>query len=87
MDAMPSLESRVLARANGKRRGPIRLSAAAAFTLMLTLLVAAALAVGGLLGLFRIEQEDVGAIRGCVSDGKTLYLMSSAGLHSWQSGD
>lgn len=87
MDALPSLESRVLARANGKRRGPIRLSAAAALTLMLTLLTVVALAAGGLLGLFRIEQEDVGALRGCVSDGNTLYLMSSSGLHSWQPGD
>lgn len=79
----PSLESRVLARVNGKRRGPVRLSAAMALALALTLLAAAALAVGALTGLFKLEQADWGAMRDCVSTGDTLYLLSSGGMYTW----
>ncbi|MEG0513215.1 MAG: hypothetical protein RR653_10940 [Clostridia bacterium] len=79
----PSLESRVLARVDGKRRGPVRLSAAMALGLMLTMLAAAALAIGAFTGLFRLEQTDLGAFRDCVSTGDTLYLMSSSGMYTW----
>ena len=80
------LEGRVLARIRRERRGPARLTVAMAAVMILVLLTAAGLAVGTLTGWFRVEQQQVGAMRSCVSDGETLYLLTSEGLHTWQPG-
>ena len=55
--------------------------------LALTLLTAAALAVGAIAGWFRVEQQQVGAMQSCVSDGDTLYLLTDRGLYTWQPED
>lgn len=86
VEARPSLESRVLERLHGQRRAPVKLSAAMVFALLVVLLTATALAVGGLSGWFRVDQQQVGAMHSCVSDGDTLYLLTTEGLHSWQPG-
>lgn len=86
-DGRPSIEGRVLSRVRGERRAPLRLSAALAVALLITLLAAAALAVGALTGLFHLVQEDVGALRGCVSMGDTLCLMTTDGLYAWRPGE
>ncbi len=86
MENRPSLENCVLERIQGRRRAPFKLSAAMALALLLTLLAAAALAVGAIAGWFRVEQSSVGAIQSCVSDGDTLYLLSTGGLYTWQTG-
>ena len=52
-------------------------------TLVLIFAVATALAVSTFAGLFHLKQSDVGAMRGCVSTGDALYLMSSSGLCRW----
>lgn len=83
----PSLESRVLERIQGQRRAPVKLSVAMVMVLVLTLLAAAALAVGAISGWFRVEQQQVGAMRSCVSDGDTLYLLTDRGLYTWQTDD
>lgn len=80
----PSLESRVLERIQGQRRGPVRLSVAMVMVLVLCLFTVAALAVGAVAGWFRVEQRQVGAMQSCVSDGDTLYLLTSGGLYTWQ---
>ena len=87
VEQLPSLESRVLERIHGQRRAPVKLSAAMALTLLLTLLAAAALAVGALSGWFRVEQQQLGAMQSCVSDGDTLYLLTDRGLYTWQPED
>lgn len=87
VDRLPSLESRVLERIQGQRRAPARLSAAMALALIVTLLAATALAVGALSGWFRVEQQQVGAMQSCVSDGDTLYLLTDRGLYTWQPED
>lgn len=84
VDNRPTLENRVLERIQGKRRAPVRLSAAMAMVLVLCLLTAAALAMGAVAGWFRVEQGQAGAMRSCVSDGDTLYLLTSGGLYTWQ---
>ena len=83
----PSLESRVLERIQGQRRAPAKLSVAMVMVLALTLLTAAALAVGAIAGWFRVEQQQVGAMQSCVSDGDTLYLFTDRGLYTWQPED
>lgn len=86
MDALPSLEARVLERIGGRRRAPVRLTVAMAAALILTLMMAAALAAGAIAGWFRVEQKQTGAIISCVSDGDTLYLLSAKGLYTWETG-
>ena len=83
----PSLESRVLERIQGQRRAPAKLTVAMVMVLALTLLTAAALAVGAISGWFRVEQQQVGAMQSCVSDGDTLYLLTDRGLYTWQTDD
>lgn len=83
----PSLENRVLERIQGQRRAPAKLSVAMVMVLALTLLTAAALAVGAIAGWFRVEQQQVGAMQSCVSDGDTLYLLTDRGLYTWQPED
>lgn len=83
----PSLEGRVLERIRGQRRAPARLTMAMALALIVTLLAATALAVGALSGWFRVEQQQVGAMQSCVSDGDTLYLLTGRGLYTWQPED
>ena len=86
-DNRPSLENRVLERIQGQRRGPAKLSVAMVMVLALMLLTAAALAVGAIAGWFRVEQQQVGAMQSCVSDGDTLYLLTDCGLYTWQPQD
>lgn len=83
----PSVRQRVLDRANGKRHPPQKLTLATAMVLLLTFLVASALAIGVFMGFFKIEQDKAGAFRSCVSTGDQLYLMTSEGFHVWQPGD
>lgn len=86
VEQRPSLENRVLEKIRGQRRAPVKLSFAMAFALLMVLVTAAALAVGALSGWFRVDQQQTGAMRSCVSDGDTLYLLTTEGLHSWQPG-
>lgn len=87
VDRRPSLEGRVLERIRGQRRAPARLTVAMALALIVTLLAATALAVGALSGWFLVEQQQVGAMQSCVSDGDTLYLLTGRGLYTWQPED
>lgn len=83
----PSLKSRVFERVAGTRHSPRKLTFAMAMILLLTLITVAALAIGAFTGIFRIEQEKAGTFRGCISTGDCLYVMTSAGFHSWHPDD
>ena len=88
VDSRPSLQGRVLARAQGRRRAPVRLSYAMAIALLIVLLAAAALAAGVLTGLFRLDQQSmVSSIKSCVSDGERLYFATAGGLYQWRPGN
>lgn len=87
VDNRPSLENRVLERIQGQQRAPAKRSVAMVMVLALMLLTAAALAIGAIAGWFRVEQQQVGAMQSCVSDGDTLYLLTSDGLYTWQPED
>ncbi len=84
VEERPSLEGRVLERIQGQRHAPVKLSVAMVMALVLVLATVAAVAAGVIAGWFRVEQQQVGAMRSCVSDGDTLYLLTSGGLHTWQ---
>lgn len=86
VEHLPTLESRVLQRAKGERRGPVRLTAAMAMALLLALLCATAVAVGTLAGWFRLEQAEIGALDDCVGMDDDLYLISRNSLCRWVPG-
>ena len=86
-ESRPSLEARVLARVQGERPRPARLSTAMAMVFLLTLVSVAALAVGVLAGFFRMEQTEIGALQSCVSTGDVIYLMTTEGLQAWTPGE
>ncbi len=79
----PWLAQHVIAEAKGEKKVKKKISMALVLALVLMLAAATALAVGSLAGLFHLKQSDVGAMRGCVSTGDALYLMSSSGLCRW----
>lgn len=79
----PWLAQRVIAEAKGAKKVKKELSMVLVVTLVLIFAVATALAVSTFAGLFHLKQSDVGAMRGCVSTGDALYLMSSSGLCRW----
>lgn len=83
----PWLAQRVIAEAKGAKKVKKELSMALVVTLVLIFAVATALAVSTFAGLFHLKQSDVGAMRGCVSTGDALYLMSSSGLCRWTPGN
>lgn len=83
----PWLAQRVITEAKGAKKVKKELSMALVVTLVLIFAVATALAVSTFAGLFHLKQSDVGAMRGCVSTGDALYLMSSSGLCRWTPGD
>ena len=86
VEHLPTLESRVLQRVKGERRGPVRLTAAMAVALLLALLCATAVAVGTLAGWFRLEQKEIGALDECVGMDDDLYLISRNSLCRWAPG-
>lgn len=81
-----NLEERVLARIRGQRRPPLKVTAAMAALLVLMVLTVTALAAGAVFGIFRVGQEQAGAMRSLTSDGDTLYLMTTKGISTWQPG-
>lgn len=86
VEHLPTLESRVLQRVKGERRGPVRLTAAMAMALLLALLCATAVAVGTLAGWFRLEQKEIGSLDDCVGMNDDLYLISRNSLCRWAPG-
>lgn len=86
VEDLPTLENRVLQRAKGERRGPVRLTAAMAMALLLALLCATAVAVGTLAGWFRLEQAEIGSLHECVGMDDDLYLISRSSLCRWAPG-
>ncbi|MDO5297869.1 MAG: hypothetical protein Q4F18_00460 [Clostridia bacterium] len=83
----PWLAQRVIAEAKETKGAKKKASIVLVLALILMLAAATALALGSLTGLFHLKQSVVGAMRGCVSTGDTLYLMSSGGLCRWTPGD
>ncbi len=83
----PSLRNKVLEQARGEIKVKKKLSVGFVLVIVLVLATVTALAVGALTGFFRLKQSDVGSMRGCVSTGDALYLMSSSGFCRWTPGE
>lgn len=81
-----SMEARVLERINKQRRSPRKLTVMMTSVLLALLLTITALAAGALMGLFRVKQTDVSAIRGCAVADEKLFFLSVGGLFTWQPG-
>lgn len=83
----PFLARRVMAQAMEGEKGKRKASLGLVLALVLVLATVTALAVGTLSRAMKIKQADVGAMRGCVSSGDALYLMTTSGLSRWKPGD
>ena len=86
MTGDPRLVQRVL-YAEGSIQVKKKISIGLVLGIVLVLATATALAVGAVAGIFRLEKTDFGFMRGCVSTGDTLYLMTSGGLYTWNPED
>lgn len=83
VEKMPSLRYQVLQKTRGDVKVKKKISIGFVLVIVLILATATALAVGAVKGIFKLEKIDFGSMRGCVSTGDTLYLMTSGGLYTW----
>lgn len=83
----PFLARRVMTQATEEKKGKRKASLGLVIAVVLVLATVTALAVGTLSRAIKIKQADVGAMRGCVSTGDTIYLITGNGLSRWKPGD